>query len=196
LTVADSGDVTIANDLTVNGGDMLLDSSGDSVFTMTVGGTSNDARIDFNNGSSVDGGIVYDHNSSFASEKLVLRAGNNTDQVYVTGDGNLQFNSGYGSVATAYGCRAWVNFEGNAVPATLRASGNVSSITDRGVGLYAVNFSTALPDVNYSAVTSGRGDLFSTASGANISTTSYNVDVATRTGVLTDPSHIFCAVFR
>ena len=26
--------------------------------------------------------------------------------------GNLQFNSGYGSVATAYGCRAWVNFNG------------------------------------------------------------------------------------
>ena len=27
---------------------------------------------------------------------------------------NLQFNSGYGSVATAYGCRAWVNFNGTA----------------------------------------------------------------------------------
>src|SRR6056300_689415 len=25
---------------------------------------------------------------------------------------NLQFNSGYGSVATAYSCRAWVNFDG------------------------------------------------------------------------------------
>ena len=28
--------------------------------------------------------------------------------------GNFLFNSGYGSVATAYGCRAWVNFDGTA----------------------------------------------------------------------------------
>ena len=59
------------------------------------------------------------------------------------------FNSGYGSVATAYGCRAWVNFNGTGTVA-IRASGNVSSITDGGVGNYTVNFTTAMPDVNYS----------------------------------------------
>jgi hypothetical protein len=32
---------------------------------------------------------------------------------------NLQFNSGYGSVATAYGCRAWVNFDGRSNSANL-----------------------------------------------------------------------------
>jgi len=32
----------------------------------------------------------------------------------------------------------------------IRASGNVSSITDNGVGDYTVNFSTAMPDVNFS----------------------------------------------
>jgi hypothetical protein len=42
---------------------------------------------------------------------------------------NFKFNSGYGSVATAYGCRAWVNFNGTGTVA-IRASGNVSSITD------------------------------------------------------------------
>jgi hypothetical protein len=62
---------------------------------------------------------------------------------------DLQFNSGYGSVATAYGCRAWVNFNGTGTVA-IRASGNVSSITDNGVGDYTVNFTTAMPDVNYS----------------------------------------------
>ena len=62
---------------------------------------------------------------------------------------NLQFNSGYGSNATAYGCRAWVNFDGNGVVA-IRLSGNVSSITDNGTGDYTVNFTTAMPDVNYS----------------------------------------------
>jgi hypothetical protein len=66
--------------------------------------------------------------------------------------GNFQMNSGYGSVATAYGCRAWVNFNGTGTVA-IRASGNVSSITDLGVGNYRANFTTAMPDVNYSATT-------------------------------------------
>jgi len=70
--------------------------------------------------------------------------------------GNFQFNSGYGSVATAYGCRAWVNFNGTGTVA-IRASGNVSSITDNGTGDYTVNFTTAMPDANY-AVVFGNGD--------------------------------------
>jgi hypothetical protein len=78
---------------------------------------------------------------------------NNTEQARITAAGNLQFNSGYGSVATAYGCRAWVNFNGTTNTGgfcTIRASGNVSSVTDNGTGNYTVNFSTAMPDVNYS----------------------------------------------
>ena len=51
--------------------------------------------------------------------------------------------------APSYSARAWVNFNGLGVVA-IRASGNVSSITDNGVGDYTVNFTTALPDVNYS----------------------------------------------
>ena len=64
---------------------------------------------------------------------------------------NFQFNSGYGSVATAYGCRAWVNFNGTGTVA-IRASGNVSSITDLGVGQYQVNFTSSMPDVNYATL--------------------------------------------
>jgi hypothetical protein len=63
--------------------------------------------------------------------------------------GNLSFNSGYGSSAVAYGCRAWVNFDGTGTPA-IRASGNVSSITDNSTGDYTVNFTNALTDTNYS----------------------------------------------
>ncbi len=63
--------------------------------------------------------------------------------------GNFQFNSGYGSVATAYGCRAWVNFNGTSTVA-IRASGNVTSITDNGTGNYTVNFTISMPDVNFS----------------------------------------------
>jgi hypothetical protein len=39
---------------------------------------------------------------------------------------NFQFNSGYGSVATAYGCRAWVNFDGTA---SGTFAGGVSTVT-------------------------------------------------------------------
>lgn len=48
-----------------------------------------------------------------------------------------------------YKCRAWVNFNGTGTVA-IRASGNVASITDNGTGDYTVNFTTALPDANYS----------------------------------------------
>jgi hypothetical protein len=50
--------------------------------------------------------------------------------------------------APSYTCRAWVNFNGTGTVA-IRASGNVSSITDNGTGLYTLNFTTALPDANY-----------------------------------------------
>ena len=47
-------------------------------------------------------------------------------------------------------CRAWVNFNGTGTVA-IRASFNVSSITDNGTGNYTVNFTTAMPDANYAA---------------------------------------------
>jgi hypothetical protein len=52
--------------------------------------------------------------------------------------------------APSYSARAWVNFNGTGTVA-IRASGNVSSITDNGTGDYTVNFSTAMSDANYSA---------------------------------------------
>lgn len=55
--------------------------------------------------------------------------------------------------APSYTCRAWVNFNGTGTVA-IRASGNVSSITDNGTGDYTVNFTTAMPDANYSWATS------------------------------------------
>ena len=70
--------------------------------------------------------------------------------------GVLQMNSGYGSLAPAYGCRVWVNFNGTSTVA-IRDSANVSSITDNGTGLYTVNFTTAMPDVNYSFQSTATG---------------------------------------
>jgi len=60
-----------------------------------------------------------------------------------------QFNA-TGS-APVYACRAWVNFNGTGTVA-IRASGNVTSITDNGTGDYTVNFTTAMPNADYVAV--------------------------------------------
>lgn len=50
-------------------------------------------------------------------------------------------------------CRAWVNFNGTTETGgycTIRASFNVSSVTDNGTGDYTINFTNAMPDINYS----------------------------------------------
>ena len=84
--------------------------------------------------------------------------------------GNFLMNSGYGSVATAFGCRAWVNFNGTGTVA-IRASGNVTSITDINTGDYRINFTNAMPDSNYSCAStignSGTGGGIMVNGGAN-----------------------------
>jgi len=60
----------------------------------------------------------------------------------------LQFNNGYGSAATAYGCRAWVNFNGVS-GTTIRSSGGVTSVTRNATGDYTVNLNFTMPDINY-----------------------------------------------
>lgn len=98
-----------------------------------------------------------------------------------------------------YKCRAWVNFNGTGTVA-IRASGNVSSITDRGVGLYTVNFSTAMSDANY--VTTGStwytgvtGGIFSIE--ALGSSTSKEINAAVNVGgAPADMDHINVVFFR
>jgi hypothetical protein len=58
--------------------------------------------------------------------------------------------------APLYMARAWVNFNGTGTVA-IKASGNVTSISDNGTGSYAINLTTAMPDVNYACVMATRG---------------------------------------
>ena len=92
-----------------------------------------------------------------------------------------------------YAARAWVNFNGTGTVA-IRASGNVSSITDRGTGLYTVNFTTAMPDVNYSAFVC----LENNGSGGDDSNTATTLFfMATRiSGTVSDNDSISVAFFR
>ena len=91
------------------------------------------------------GGTTYFRNFNIYNGKQSLIG------QFTGSNGNFAFNSGYGSAATAYGCRVWVNFNGSGTVA-IRASGNVSSITDTGTGDYTVNFTNAMPDSNYAII--------------------------------------------
>ncbi len=62
-----------------------------------------------------------------------------------------KLDGGQTGSAPIYGCRAWANMNGTGTPA-LRASGNVTSITDHGTGEYSLNFTTAMPDANYAVI--------------------------------------------
>jgi hypothetical protein len=64
-----------------------------------------------------------------------------------------QFNDGAGTQIGTI-CRAWVNFNGVTTVA-VRGSFNVSSVTRAAAGDYTVNFTTAMPDGNYSLVSTG-----------------------------------------
>jgi len=115
--------------------------------------------------------------------------------------GNFKFDSGYGSVATAYGCRAWVNFNGTGTVA-IRASGNVSSITDNGVGDYTVNFTNAMPDANYGInISNGYGTgseaVFGTVNSTSIPATSgFRLKTRDNSANLMDCAYVFSSVSR
>lgn len=111
--------------------------------------------------------------------------------------GNFQFNSGYGSVATAFGCRAWVNFNGTGTVA-IRASGNVSSVTDAGVGNYGVNFASSMPDANYAAVVAAGPDVNNGADAypASFGPNGFNVYYILPGTAFYDNSNMQVAIFR
>jgi hypothetical protein len=100
-----------------------------------------------------------------------------------------------------YTAKAWVNFNGTGTVA-IRASGNVSSITDNGTGDYTVNFTTAFSDTNYSVVTGCAlsdavvsGNTARTLAPRSPTTTSIRI-IETDGGVATDLLYNYLAVFR
>jgi hypothetical protein len=252
--------------------------SGTTTLTLpTTSGTlivnSGAQTIEFADGSASTPSITNSGDTNtgmfFPAANTIAFAEGGTEQMRLTDTGLLQFNSGYGSVATAYGCRAWVNFNGAAnsnltgtysqtgttvtvtITAhgyvtgqsafldftsgtavdgvytvtvtdantftvtqasrttsgnvtdrrnTIRASGNVSSVADNGTGKYIINFTTAMPDANYSPVATAEDvatGTFVSGDSAVVPTTSafafYTVNSA---GTVVDPVRVNIAVFR
>lgn len=165
-----AGNVTVGNDLDVigniyagNGLDVtgFITTSGSQRFTSAAylysyaGGTSGQVR----SGLYLDG----------TNQLLGFYTATN-ERMRIDSTGNLSFNSGFGSVGKAYGCRAWVNFDGPT--AAIRGSGNVTSVTKTSVANYIVNLTSALPDTNYVGSIICNRESYSQSGGITPSTTS------------------------
>jgi hypothetical protein len=182
------GTTTPANTFTVKGTGIVSERSSDTDRLITT-------YNDINDYANATGGT--NHNV------FTLRQSNNTtsnNRLRVTATGLFQFDSGYGDIATAYGCRAWVNFNGTGTIA-IRGSGNVSSITDNGTGNYFINFASALTDANYS-VTGIGGHIvgvvttFSSVREGTRTTSGVQVDYFTVSSTYYDTNDANIAVFR
>ena len=108
-----------------------------------------------------------------------------------------------------FACRAWVNFNGTGTIA-IRASGNITSITDNGTGDYTLNLTTALPDANFVGVIAGSSPVnvsqvvgFLGAPGTNDTTSHpsssafrFSYYITTNSANRGDPVMVNAAIFR
>ena len=111
------------------------------------GGASTVSRIAGSNTATVT--TTNDHNLITGHDVFVL-TGVVTGSYVVTVLTSKTFT--INTVSTTVLTNVAITFAVN----TIRASGNVSSVTDNGVGDYTINFTIAMPDVNYSYSLSGQ----------------------------------------
>lgn len=103
-----------------------------------------------------------------------------------------------------YLAKAWVNFNGTGTVA-IQASGNVTSITDNGVGAYTVNFTAAMSDANYAVLATSGDQGSANYNIAHVSSAAAPTTGAVRIQTLTqnsgnpaaaDHSRVSVAIFR
>ena len=99
--------------------------------------------------------------------------------------------------APIYACRAWVNFNGTGTVA-IRRSGNVSSITDNGVGNYTMNLTIPMEDLNYNVLASAMINTTQCrfSGGRAITTSSVLLTSINDTPVFADAEFYSASIFR
>jgi hypothetical protein len=117
--------------------------SGTGTVTLETPNTNSDFTISL---PAVTGSAVIDSATQTLTNKTL------TSPTLTTPNINSAQIATVSGTAPLYMCRAWVNFNGTTSPGTIRASGNVSSVTRNGTGDYTINFTTAMPDANYTLV--------------------------------------------
>ena len=148
--------------LRLNADSSILHTRSDNVqrydleFRQTGGiGTGNYSGVKWTQGSTGGtflAGILMSYHDTGRPDMVFYHrdegGGTGSDEVMrLDRDGVLYFNSGYGSSAKAYGIRAWINFD--MTNSSIRDSGNVASVTDHGVGDFAISFSNNIVDNDY-----------------------------------------------
>ena len=110
-------------------------------------------------------------------------------------------------------CRAWVNFNGTGTSSVIRASFNVSSVTDNGTADYTVNFANAISDANYAvncSISSDNNGTVADTGGINIAintnlvatslvaptTTAFRMTFTWPTSGRPNPTYVNVSVFR
>lgn len=139
-----------------------------------------------------------------AADTVAVSTGG-SERMRIASDGSLSaVVTGGSTLYPSFTARAWVNFNGEGT-ASIRASGNVSSLTDHGTGDYTVNFTTSMPDVNYSwasgvgnALESDNNDyMVGLKNGSTPATGSIRISISrTAATGLIDPLYACLSIFR
>jgi len=151
------------------------------------------------------GTIVADTIRADSTSTLLIQTGSSTPATAISIDTsqnvsvnqNLLFNSGYGSAATAYGCRAWAAFTPST--GTVLASGNMTSVARNSAGNYTATFTNAMPDENYAMAlgiandTAGNSRNYYGVTSKTASAYRFSVNA---NGVAADPPNMSVAIFR
>lgn len=183
-----TGTKTFSNDLTIG-----TAAASTNVQTALNGVAGKAKRIRFQD-SGTDQWLVGMGAASETSAYEIFNANGEIAQSIAKSDNQRSSQiPGSSGLKPAFDCRAWVNFNGSGTVA-IRSSGNVSSITDRDVGKYTVNFTTAMPDANYAAVAWDNN--YGTGWYDTLSTGSLPINRANNLFNFTDTTVISVAIFR
>jgi hypothetical protein len=122
-----------------------------------------------------------------------------TDGTIVNADINASAAITLAKLSGVNDAKAWVNFNGTGTVA-IRASFNVTSITDNGTGTYTVNFTTAMSDANFCVQVTPRNEPsqadFGSISNTDFTTTTARVVTWRYNGTQEDCTVVCVSVFR
>jgi hypothetical protein len=196
--------IELASPVLVSNTFAVKSTGGTGTFNIVGANTNTDRTMTL---PDVGGNVVLDSATQTLTNKTI-------DAAQLTGNvaaGRITTALNASGDAPIFACRAWVNFNGIS-SASIRASGNVSSVSRNGTGDYTINFATAMPDANYSPIASAQpntGDgigpgngqvnlsiVGTTGSGALPSTAGYRIYVGYAGGNPRDVSGMYTAVFR
>jgi hypothetical protein len=200
IWILPSADGTAGQFLKTDGaGNLSFDSLSFSTPLAVIGNATAGSEIrlpeDTDNGSNYVAIKAPDTIASNLTLTLPSADGSSGQVLQTNGSGVLSFSSVSSEV------KAWVNFNGTGTP-SIRASKNVSSITDNGTGLYAVNFTTALSDANYAVNVNGAEGDGNFARNVQVpyngapTTSAFTLAISNANNTLIDADYMFAVAFR